>query len=507
MRIKLQHIDTIGKRAGLGILLLVATGVTSCGTSDEPQEEIAEYSDPVAIDFEEIKERGTIRLITRYNSSSYFLHRGMDRGFDYEMVSRFADQHDLKVEVVLLTSDDDPIELLNRGEGDIVAGNYAITDDRKPHIAFSRPYSFVNQVVVHSDLDEPIDDLEQLEERTISVRRNSSYYTTLKELRELGLDIDIDVVSEDWNTEALILEIAEGRMEATIADDNLYNVAANYIDGVQSGLVVSEQDTVAWATRNNAPELKEKMDAFMKEHFRIRESDGKVLRSAFLNILSRRYFEDQGHATRFQNRRFDMVHTGYISAYDDLVKDIAADAGVDWKLVLAVMAQESRFDPNAKSWAGAVGLMQIIPRFSRVENEALLYDPEINIREGVRYLDKHLNRYAHLDSLNQYAFTLASYNVGMGHIADARRLAVQLGNDPDEWENVADALLKLMNRKYYQHARYGFKRGIETVNYVEDVMDRYSRYHAVASLAANFEDRNIPTLSDLGSTNRPDTDK
>ncbi|MBP3193910.1 transglycosylase SLT domain-containing protein [Natronogracilivirga saccharolytica] len=501
MRIRPKHIDTIGKSAGLGVLLLFATGVTSCGREDEHHEDVVEYSEPVAFDFEEIKERGTIRMITRYNSSSYFLHRGMDRGFDYELVSRFADKHDLKVEVVLLTSDDDPIELLNRGKGDIIAGNYAITGDRKPHVTFSKPYNFVNQVLVSSDLDEPVEDPEQLEGRTVSVRRNSSYFTTLQQLREQGLDVNIDVVSEDWNTEALMLEVAEGRMEATIADDNLYHVAANYIEGVQSGLVVSEQDTIAWAARQNAPELKEKMDDFIQEHFRIRESDGRVLRSAFLNILNRRYFEEQGHASRFENRRYDMVHTGYISAYDDLVKDIAADAGVDWKLVLAVMAQESRFDPNAKSWAGAIGLMQIIPRFSRVENEALLYDPEINIREGVRYLDKHLNRYAHLDSLNQYAFALASYNVGMGHIADARRLAVQLGNDPDEWENIADALLKLMNRKYYQHARYGFKRGIETVNYVEDVMNRYERYHAVASLAANFEDRNIPTLSDLGRTN------
>jgi len=174
-----------------------------------------------------------------------------------------------------------------------------------------------------------------------------------------------------------------------------------------------------------------------------------------------------------------------------MVRDIAQEAGIDWKLVLAVMAQESHFNPNARSWAGAVGLMQIIPRFSRVEDEALLYDPEINIREGVRYLQKHLNRYTHLDSLNRYSMALANYNVGMGHIADARHLAAQLGNDPDEWEYVADALLRLMHHKYYQHARYGFKRGVETVNYVEDIMDRYRRYHAIAELAVHFRDRSL----------------
>lgn len=487
MKLGIKH--TIAVVAILFLSVFLATGLSGC--SEESEEPKVSYPEPVVFDFDEIKERGTIRMLTRYNSSSYFLHRGMDRGFEFELVSRFAEEHGLKVEVVLLGIDDDPITLLNQGEGDLIASNYAITPDRTPHIAFSRPYNFVNQVLVQPEGEALVEDVSGLEGKTVSVRRTSSYYTTLKSLQEQGLDITIEEVGEDWNTEALIHEVAEGRMQATASDDNLFRVASNYIERVQAGLVLAEQDTVAWAIRKNAPQLKEKMDAFMTDHFRIRESDGRVLRSAFLNILRRRYFEDEKQATRYRDRSFDMIYTGYISPYDDMVRDIADEAGIDWKLVLAVMAQESRFNPNARSWAGAVGLMQIIPRFSRVENEALLYDPEINIREGVRYLQKHLNRYSHLDSLNRYSMALANYNVGMGHVADARHLAAQLGNDPDEWEHIADALLKLMHRKYYQHARYGFKRGIETVNYVEDIMDRYRRYHAIADLADHFQQRGL----------------
>ncbi len=486
MRLAIKHI--IYSSLAFIVLALIATGFSGCSSSEEKEE--VSYPEPVVLDFEEIRERGTIRMLTRYNSSSYFLHRGMDRGFEFEMVSQFAEENGLKVEVVLLGTEDDPITLLNRGEGDLIASNYAITADRTPHIAFSKPYNFVNQVLVQSTDIPVIRDLSELEGKTVSVRKTSSYYTTLQSLRDQGFDITIDIVGEDWNTEALIHEVAMGNLQATVADDNLYKVASNYIEGVQSGLVLAEQDTVAWAVRKNAPHLKEKMDEFMTGHFRIRE-DGRVLRSAFLNILLRRYFEDERQATRYRDRSFDMIYTGYISPYDDMVKNIADEAGVDWKLVLAVMAQESRFNPNARSWAGAVGLMQIIPRFSRVEEEALLYDPEINIREGVRYLNKHLNRYAHLDSLNRYSMALANYNVGMGHVADARILAAQLGNDPDEWEHIADALLKLMHRKYYQHARYGFKRGIETVNYVEDILNRYRRYHAIAELADHFQQRSM----------------
>ncbi|MDG5767474.1 transporter substrate-binding domain-containing protein [Balneolales bacterium ANBcel1] len=485
-------------KAGIGLIVLFSYGAGGCFKPDKDAYVQVEYSEPVAFDFEEIRERGTIRMITRYNSSSYFLHRGIDRGFEYELVSRFADDHNLKVEVVLIGSENDPIEMLNRGEGDLIAGNYAITRDRIGHVAFSRPYNFVNQVLVQPDSRARLDSLPQLKDVTVTVRANSSYHSTLRSLQEQGYDIRYKVVGEDWNTEALMLEVAEGTIDATIADDNLFQMASGYIDGITTGMVLSESDTVAWAVRKNAPVLKEKMDEFMTDHFRIRESDGRILRSAFLNILRRRYFDDDRQINRFRDRSFDTFHSGYISPYDDMVRTIAGEAGVDWKLVLAVMAQESRFDPNARSWAGAVGLMQIIPRFSLVEDEALLYDPEINIREGVRYLRKHLDRYAHLDSLNQYSLALASYNVGMGHIADARHLAAQLGNDPDEWDNIADALLRLMNRKYYQHARYGFKRGIETVNYVEDIMDRYGRFHAIYELAANFENRYLPFMAGSG---------
>jgi len=156
-----RSIIAAGLALAAGIIMLIFL-VSGYFTPSE-REEVRDYSDPVAFDFEQIMERGSIRMITRYNSSSYFLHRGMDRGFEYEMVSKFAEDHGLHVEVVLLTSDDDPIELLNSGAGDLIAGNYAVTSTRKPHIAFSRPYNFVNQVLVQPDNQEMISEISQLD--------------------------------------------------------------------------------------------------------------------------------------------------------------------------------------------------------------------------------------------------------------------------------------------------------------------------------------------------------
>ncbi|HMB99204.1 MAG TPA: transglycosylase SLT domain-containing protein, partial [Balneolaceae bacterium] len=135
-----------------------------------------------------------------------------------------------------------------------------------------------------------------------------------------------------------------------------------------------------------------------------------------------------------------------------------------------------------KSWAGAVGLMQVLPRFVETPYEEL-YDPVKNIEEGARIIKEHLDHYAYMDSTNRWAFSLATYNVGLGHMADARRLTIDRNKNPNEWEYVSDSLIRLMQRRYYQDARYGFARGIEPVKYVEEIMNRYRTYQAVIALA------------------------
>lgn len=401
--VKLLQQSYVSKIIGSIILFLLLISPNSASNNAHIEAEIIykEAPVPINIDFDEIKSRGTLRMITRYSSTSYFLHSGRDRGFEYELVSRFARENGLKVEVILIDSDEDPIQMLESGVGDLIADHFRINDDLQKLVSFRRPYNFINQV---------------------------------------------------------------------------------YDEGE------AKSESIAWATRKNAPTLKQKIDDFIGSHIQVRKSDGKILRSAYLNNLSRRYFEQDRLESRSHDRAFDAIYSGYLSPYDDMVKSIADEAGVDWKLVIAVMAQESAFNPNAESYAGAMGLMQIIPRFSKVMDKNSLYEPEINVREGVRYLKKHLNRESHLDSLNQYSMALAAYNVGSGNLADARELAVKLGTNPDEWTNIADALLKLMEPKYYKHARFGYKRGTETVNYVQDVLIRYSRYQSIYKMAEDYRE-------------------
>ncbi|MFH5832491.1 transglycosylase SLT domain-containing protein [Halalkalibaculum sp. DA384] len=476
---------------------LVAVGIT-VSTCTQQQEEIVEQNidqglnvsvtEPVERDYEEIKNSGVLRMITNYSSNTYFLHQGIDRGFEYEMVREFANEHDLALEVVIVGPNQNPYDLLNSGAGDLIAANYTITPERKQYVKFTRPYNLVNQLIIFSDdIENPPSTLEALAERNIpiTVRRNSSYYSRLQELQQNGYDLNIRLTSSDMDTESLLFEISRDEHQATVADNNMFQASGTYMNGLVKGPTIARNDTIAWAIRNNASDLETRLNRFLYKHFRFGAQEGQPKRSTFLNVLRKRYFgggQAQQVASIYRPVS-EIEGTGIISPYDDLIKSVADSAGVDWLMIASIIAQETKFNPNSKSWAGAVGLMQVMPQFSQVENEQLLYDAEINLREGVRIITEHLRHYSYLDSLNQWALALATYNAGPGHVADARRLTIDHNKNPNEWENVSDALLKLMQRKYYKDARFGFCRGIETVRYVKEVMNRHQTYETILAMA------------------------
>ena len=174
------------------------------------------------------------------------------------------------------------------------------------------------------------------------------------------------------------------------------------------------------------------------------------------------------------------MDTLHLSPYDETVKHYASRYGFDWRMIVAQMYQESRFDENARSFAGAVGLMQVLPRTARQFGFHEIEQPENNIHAGVRYLDWMRDRFdEQLPVTDRMWFTLAGYNVGHGHVQDARRIAEQEGLDPDQWfDNVERAMLLLSRRDYARKARHGWCRGIEPVRYVREIEARYSAYIA-----------------------------
>jgi len=500
--------------AGLTLLLLMTLMSFGCTgeQSIEEEEAVEEESLPVSVlepvqrDLFEIKQSGVLRMITYYSSNTYFLNQGIEVGFEYELVREFARENDLALEVVIVGADENPFDLLNSGKGDVIAANYTITPERREIVSFTRPYNLVDQLLVYSaDAQEHPQTLEELAESglPISVRRNSSYYSRLQAMEDEGYEINIDTISDAIDTEAALMQVAEGELMATVADDNMFDAANRYMDGLFPGPKIAEKDTIAWAIRKNAPDLESSMNRFLYKHFRFTGDRERPRRSTFLNVLRQRYFEESRQIAEFYNPEWQYQSIGIISPYDDIVKTVADSLDLDWLMLTAMIAQESSFNPNSKSWAGAVGLMQVLPRFVETEYEQL-YDPVINIEAGARIVKEHLDHYAYLDSTNQWQMALATYNVGQGHMADARRLVIDQNKDPNKWENVSEALLMLMQRRYYQDARYGFARGIEPVQYVKEIMNRYRTYEAIIALAENQQKGSISNaMISTGRSNEP----
>ncbi|MDZ7658758.1 transglycosylase SLT domain-containing protein [Fodinibius sp.] len=485
-------------------VLFISTG---CINTDDINQFVNENSqeglnvtvtEPIDRDYPDIKQDGTIKMITRYSSNTYFLHQGIEWGFEYELVRKFAQEHDLALEVVVVGPNENPYDLLNSGMGDLIAANYTITQEREQYVKFTRPYNLVDQVLVFSDeVEDPPQTIEKVAEHEIpiTVRRNSSYYYRLQNLRDQGINLVTHQVPNTKDTESLLFEISNNKHPATVADDNIFSASNRYMQGLVKGPTIAKNDTIAWAIRKNASDLETELNRFLYKHFRFGKAGEEPKRSTFLNVLRKRYFESGQQIAEYYDPEMSSRKSGIISPYDDLIKEVADSAGVDWLLVASIAAQETKFNPNSKSWAGAVGLMQVMPRFSEVSNEEKLYDVETNVREGVRIIKEHLDHYSYMDSTNKWSFALATYNAGPGHIADARRLAIDQNKNPNEWENVEDALLKLMHRKYYKDARYGFTRGIETVRYVKEIKNRYNTYKSILTMSQdNKEDTGLGVM-------------
>lgn len=419
-------------------------------------------------DLEGIRERRVLRVITRNNAANYYLYRGELVGFEYELARRFADSLGVRLQMVVADSHESMIPMLREGQGDMIASFMTRTEGRQEHVAFSRPYHYATETVV-GRADEPaMDNPEALSGRTLHLRRSSSYWETAEALVDERVDLTLEAVPSNVETEEIIARVARGTYDLTIADSHILASELTWRDDVQGLLLLGEPVSHGWAVRQDNPALLEAANTFWNSEYR----------GLHYNILYKRYFQDDSRIRKHRDGRVDVVGGGQLSPWDDLTRTYAEQYGFDWRLVLSQMYQESEFDPSATSWVGAKGLMQVMPRTGRELGLNPLDDPEVSVHAGVKYMEWLRHRFPErLPVDEQMWFSLAAYNAGVGHVRDARRLAEQQGLDPDRWfGNVEEAMLLLSDPQYHRHARFGFVRGREPVNYVRHIRDRYRAY-------------------------------
>ena len=333
--------------------------------------------------------------------------------------------------------------------------------------------------------------------KTIGVKARVNICKTEKELFNKLMNGEGDVVAFDIQVDSL--------------NDNVIYCGKNKLAGFLDTLSIIEHDRsikpngkVAWAVRNTSPDLAEKLDSW------INSNDNKRLLALsqphipkvndnrhYTAYVSDDYFPDipffedyPGRGSRRSSYNSSSNNTSYsggfhytkglISYYDELFKRYAPSCGLDWRLLAAIAYNESSFNPNAVSYMGAIGLMQLMPSTARMYGVGNPYDPEQSVRGAARLLSNLLAHYASVPSADERInFALAAYNAGPGHVDDARRLAQKRGKDPNVWkDNVDEFGLYMSNPEYFNDpvVRNGYFRGGETYNYVNYIRKDWDRY-------------------------------
>lgn len=423
-------------------------------TVDEPAVDVRDWA--------AIKAAKRLRMITLNAPTTYYLWRGELLGFEYELVRLFTNAHDLELEVVVARDSNEMIDALVEGRGDVIAAGMTPMPEREARgVRFSRPYMEVRETFV--SVGEPIDDLAALAGRSVVVNPATSYTGTL---RSLAAPQPFEIHHVEQPTATILSAVAQGTYDVTLADSHHAELAAAFDDQLALGLGLEPVRGLGWAVRAENDELLRHIDAFIDQHYR----------GYAFNVLRNKYFVNERRMSRQRQHR---VTGDVLSPYDEIVRPLAASADFDWRLIVAQMYQESGFDPNRVSFAGARGLLQVLP--STAEEVGVdptrLTDPDIGIFAGVRYLAWTRERFPDLPVGEQLWFALAAYNAGPGHVRDGRRLASRLGFDASLWfGNVERAMLKLSEPAYANAAAHGYVRGTEVVQYVADIRDRFGAY-------------------------------
>ena len=384
-------------------------------------------------DLSSIRERGILRIITSSNPSHYYLHNGSLYGFEYELIKHFAEQEQLRVDVIVAKTRAEMFRLLREGKGDIIAASLPAglmhIDNR---IRFTAPYSYGNPVLIGRNSDSMILDMRELDGRRITLPADSPYWDYMLELQEQGAEFELVRAESGINMEGTLLMVALGMYDLTVIGNHQYKNRFSDGMGVSSLFNLSEPIAHRWAVRYDNTMLLRSLNSYIDNNYR----------GEHYNILHARYFEKETlpKASEYNTSRFSSL-----SPFDAKIQQYANEYGFDWRLITALMFQESRFNPAAESDVGAEGLMQLIPTTAEQLGVSDTENPEISINAGVRYLDYLRGKFEKSLALeDRMWFALASYNAGYGRVKFARQLATDMGLDANRWfDNVEVAMMKM----------------------------------------------------------------
>lgn len=414
-----------------------------------------------------IRDTGVLHVLTRNAATTYFTGPHGPEGLEYELVKAFADHLGVSLKV---STEDNLKNMLDRvqgGEFDFAAAGLTATADREKFVRFSDSYqSITQQLVYHRSIPRPktLDDAEGIME----VIANSSHVEKLKQLKVQHPDLIWDENKDAGSTELLTL-VAEQLIDFTIADSNEVLLTRRFHPELGIAFNISKPQKLAWAfSKKGDDSLYKEANKFLASY----KKSGELAQ-----LLKRHY----GHA-----RNYDYAGTptylGHVRYRLPRYREVFEKAGevntLNWQLLAAVAYQESHWNPRAISPTGVRGIMMLTKATAKDLGIADRTVPAQSIKGGAQYIRELSERFSdELDKQDRLWFTLAAYNVGYGHVQDARLITKQRGKNPNKWVDVKESLPLLRRKRWYKNTRYGYARGNEPVKYVENIRSYYDILH------------------------------
>jgi membrane-bound lytic murein transglycosylase F len=472
------------------LLAFLATVFVSCSN---PHHSSKNLDKVISCDLDSIRKRGKLIAITDFNSTDYFIYKGEPMGFNYELLKSFSDNIGIDLEIITDNHPDKALRMLNTGEADLLAYNLTVSSSGEKDVRYTTPIGETRQVLVQRKPRNwstmSTEALEKmlirnrpgLARKTIYIQAGSSHAEQLiSQAKEIGDSINI--IEVPFESEKLIQNVANGEIDYTVCNENMAQVNATYYPNIDVSTPVSFLQNIAWGLRKN------NSDVLLSELNRWLMSYKKTESYA---LLYAKYFRNPSSISIVRSD-FYAINTGKVSPYDDMIRKFSASINWDWRLLASLICQESHFNQNVESYSGAFGLMQIMPETGKNFGIDITSSVENNLKAGICYINwlHSIFNPRIPDIKERISFILAAYNAGPGPVLNAMKLAEKNGMNPLKWDgNVEILLLKEPDSKYSNDtlAKNGYFRGVESVNFVNQVLARFEHYKNIIP-----EQRNHP---------------
>lgn len=434
------------KLAGAVALLLLFSG------NDRPDQ------------LEQVLQRGNLTMLTRNGASSYYLGADGPTGPEYELVREFTDYLGIDLKIEAATAFNQLAGMLEQRQGELIAANLSRTPAREQSFNFGPVYQETGTLAVYRRGQPRPRSMADLAGRKVMVIAGSSYEEALQQAAKTIPGLEWESRS-DVGMEALLLAVADGAIDATLLDSNIYKLNGHYYPRVAVGFSLPGTLPLSWAFSPGPDDsLLNQAYAFMQQ----------TVESGRLEEIHNAFYLPENRLDRVGMFQFLQQVRERLPKLLPLFQDIAVMHDMDWRLLAAIGYQESHWNPEAASYTGVRGVMMLTRRTASQLGVADRLNPEQSIEGGARYFLRLRDRLpARIEESDRSWMALAAYNMGMGHLEDVRILTQKQGGNPDAWNDVRERLELLTQEQWHQQTRYGYARGFETRQYVENVRAYY----------------------------------